>query len=620
MLKRWMQVAAACSALAMAVPMMCAPLSASAEASLYDIMKERALAAWENYETSFSVSDLNISTEVAQDLYFDVMFTNSEYFYVQPRFQCNYYVATGYTANIAVTYSYDTAEIPAMREAFQTAVDQVFLGYDEDWSTVEKLLYFNDYLATEFHYNHDSTDETRRDAYNLLVEGSAVCQGYTNAMNVLCNRAGIPNGAVQSEDLAHIWNVVEVAGEWYHIDVTFADPTPNHLGRASHNFFLCSENLLRTDAQHDADDWAYYCVGDDPVCDSTVFDGAMWRDTYLPFVPYENNAWITGFPLGSTSSSFCLELCEATFTASYQLNKAPLYSHYDYWSAGSGTWYTMYYGAVDYYNGIIYFSDHNTIYRYSPDEGAVPFITLTVDEDATYDLFGFTISNTGLLRYQLGETPNTPFEDSIIYSVQLEDTIVTTTTTESTTTTTTTTIPETTTTATESTTTTTTTTIPETTTTATESITTTTTTTIPETTTTATESTTTTTTTTIPETTTTVTESTTTVATTIPETTTTATESTTTTTTTTIPETTTTVTESTTTTTTIPLEPTKPGDINDDGYLMINDVILLNRFLAEDSSVEISAQGIANADMNGDGAATATDSIAMLRILAGLKD
>lgn len=60
------------------------------------------------------------------------------------------------------------------------------------------------------------------------------------------------------------------------------------------------------------------------------------------------------------------------------------------------------------------------------------------------------------------------------------------------------------------------------------------------------------------------------------------------------------------------------GDVDCDGYVKVNDVILLNRFLSEDKAAVITDQGMLNADMNGDGDATATDAAAILKILAGL--
>lgn len=71
------------------------------------------------------------------------------------------------------------------------------------------------------------------------------------------------------------------------------------------------------------------------------------------------------------------------------------------------------------------------------------------------------------------------------------------------------------------------------------------------------------------------------------------------------------------TTTTEPVGTTKKGDVDCDGEVKVSDVILLNRFLAEDDAVTISTQGFLNADMNNSGALDSDDATRILSILAG---
>ncbi len=68
-----------------------------------------------------------------------------------------------------------------------------------------------------------------------------------------------------------------------------------------------------------------------------------------------------------------------------------------------------------------------------------------------------------------------------------------------------------------------------------------------------------------------------------------------------------------------PVEPTQlAGDVNCDGFVKVNDVILLNRFLAEDSSITISEQGMVNAECDGVSGVNSGDSIAILKMIAGI--
>lgn len=76
--------------------------------------------------------------------------------------------------------------------------------------------------------------------------------------------------------------------------------------------------------------------------------------------------------------------------------------------------------------------------------------------------------------------------------------------------------------------------------------------------------------------------------------------------------------DTTTTTTTTTGTYTLLGDVNCDGWFKVNDVILLNRFLAEDDTAAISETGLLNADFDQNGERDGDDATAMLKSLASL--
>lgn len=62
----------------------------------------------------------------------------------------------------------------------------------------------------------------------------------------------------------------------------------------------------------------------------------------------------------------------------------------------------------------------------------------------------------------------------------------------------------------------------------------------------------------------------------------------------------------------------KMGDVNCDGYVKINDVILMGRFIAEDRTLEIPEAGYTRMDMNGDGITDTADVTMLLGSIAGI--
>ena len=65
-------------------------------------------------------------------------------------------------------------------------------------------------------------------------------------------------------------------------------------------------------------------------------------------------------------------------------------------------------------------------------------------------------------------------------------------------------------------------------------------------------------------------------------------------------------------------EAAKLGDVNTDGKVTVADVIMLSRYVAEDTTVPITDAGIAVADLNEDGNVNADDTTVLLKMLAGL--
>lgn len=62
-------------------------------------------------------------------------------------------------------------------------------------------------------------------AYGILVEGIGVCQSYAEAFKLLADEAGLPVVVMTGKlgTVPHAWNMVQLDGAWYHVDVTNND-------------------------------------------------------------------------------------------------------------------------------------------------------------------------------------------------------------------------------------------------------------------------------------------------------------------------------------------------------------------------------------------------------------
>ena len=136
-------------------------------------------------------------------------------FFASPRF--------GYDADSGtMTFSYTCTreEQTAMQKRLDTAADRI-LCQTEGLDSYRTALAIHDGIIAACRYGEGGYGNT---AYGCLVEGSAMCRGYTAAFSYLCSRAGIRTASVRDRDDTHIWSMAYLDGKWYHIDVTWDDP------------------------------------------------------------------------------------------------------------------------------------------------------------------------------------------------------------------------------------------------------------------------------------------------------------------------------------------------------------------------------------------------------------
>lgn len=123
------------------------------------------------------------------------------------------------------------------REEAVTRILRTLEGAD---TSAEQLRALNKYLTEHNAYNSSADlDAVGNEPHECLsaLEGRTgetgpVCDGYSRAFKVLCDRAGIPcvleNGYARTSPGAggtfHMWNSVELGGSWFGVDVTWNDP------------------------------------------------------------------------------------------------------------------------------------------------------------------------------------------------------------------------------------------------------------------------------------------------------------------------------------------------------------------------------------------------------------
>lgn len=97
----------------------------------------------------------------------------------------------------------------------------------------DRVAYINDYIVKNCEYSMDAFRVANTPmemnyypawtAYGALIDGKAVCEGYSKAMKLCLDLLGIPCVLVSGN--GHEWNEVQMEdGKWYLLDATFNDP------------------------------------------------------------------------------------------------------------------------------------------------------------------------------------------------------------------------------------------------------------------------------------------------------------------------------------------------------------------------------------------------------------
>lgn len=158
----------------------------------------------------------------------------------------------------------------AKKTALENAVRKIIAeNINNSMTEYEKVKAIHDYIVSNTAYDYDNFIKNTLsadafNAYGVLVNRVAVCQGYAEAMNILLKECGVNSQlvvGVMNEGGGHAWNIVQVDGEYYQIDATHDDPVPNVEGKILYNYFLTTDENMRKTRTWDASQY--------PVCNAT---------------------------------------------------------------------------------------------------------------------------------------------------------------------------------------------------------------------------------------------------------------------------------------------------------------------------------------------------------------
>ena len=330
----------------------------------YETLKTIVYTATRNYESSCNISSLSIPYNDTTSSAINLIVRKGDplTFHIdQIGLSRTWHGSTLVFEKLYFTYKYTRDVYESMKSEMIAVADEMLEGVEgnDALSDVQKALVLHDRLALHCEYDVENLEAgtTTADDYTMygaMIVKKCVCEAYTKAYSYLLDRVGIDNYYCESYQLGHIWNIVYIDGEKYHVDVTWDDTIYDVTGRVAHDYFLCSTNKLISDELHEADDF-------DTTPDSTLYDDGLWSGVRTAFTLLGNSMYYVEKSTGNFNKWSGDDVTTlSTITAR--------------WRASNGWYYAGCFSCVTADGKYVYYSLPRSIVRYDVKTGTTSVV------------------------------------------------------------------------------------------------------------------------------------------------------------------------------------------------------------------------------------------------------
>lgn len=248
-------------------------------AYIYDAI----VSAAENGKTDINFSGvMNITAEDCQFVYQQLYNDEIGMYYLDSSYKYAVNTSTKKVSTMMLNYKLSSAQIKRNQAAIDAEVESILAGITSDMSQYDIVKYFYDYLAGTIIYDDEADNCTN--IYGAFVGKRALCQAYSKGFTYLCSKVGIESLMItgdandSSNREPHMWNMVKLGGEWYHIDPTFARAESDTRGvYIRYSYFCVSDEMLKN--KRDIYEQSYsYPKANSEKCNYFVHSGLVAED------------------------------------------------------------------------------------------------------------------------------------------------------------------------------------------------------------------------------------------------------------------------------------------------------------------------------------------------------
>ena len=235
-----------------------------------------------------------------------------------------------------ISEAYRSGDAAALDEVQQEILERAGKVIDEviteDMSDYDKELAIHDYIVRNVTYDKGELSlfgeagEHAADPLGALRDGECICSGYTTTFQMFMDMLGIPCRSVHAsaEGEEHAWNIVQLSGHWYYVDVTWDDPVPDAMKYpVKHQYFNTTADVIADRHEWDregcpeTDSWEDTFIAHNLQTLNTAEEIAAAMDRAyeagelnIYFEPEDREGWDLSKKISSESSYFASDISE----------------------------------------------------------------------------------------------------------------------------------------------------------------------------------------------------------------------------------------------------------------------------------------------------------------------
>ena len=194
-----------------------------------------------------SIQIPKLEAEELYQVFFQLRLDHPEIFWA-PAYKYKYYVDSPNLIFLP-EYLFEKGKIKEHQKAMKARVEKLARPA-KDLTEWEREKYVHDFICDNVCYDKLKKPYSH-EIIGPLGQGVGVCEGIAKAVKILCDALGLwciivlcGNNPEKGIKYRHTWNIVKIAGKYYHLDVTFDNTLGN--GERRYDYFnLDDKNIFR---------------------------------------------------------------------------------------------------------------------------------------------------------------------------------------------------------------------------------------------------------------------------------------------------------------------------------------------------------------------------------------